>query len=452
MPWSSRLRAIFGDRNRHRLGTNDNSNNNTNEFPGSFPGREEDEEEEGIEQVSRNSTNSHAFRESMHKIGGWVTYLLIQPIIIIVLILFRLLSKLISIIYLDPSKLNRDELTDPIDKVCKFVRNLEDNIPPSINSFHHNQLPPFFEGSYTQALYMATQRGKFLFIYLTNSHNESASFIFNEIVINPEFIRIFTSSNNNVIIWGGDLTNPEAYQLANSLNVTKFPFLGLLCLTRITKMTPEGPQKEPSKMSLVAKLQGGGNITSSMHNGADLIKSKFVSKINKYEPELILIRRELKDKFMTEVLKKQQEYNYLQSLQKDMLKKAEKLNEAKTKEYLEYRAPDFLNLTVQAPDTAKIALKFPNSTRQTVYFPKTMKVEDIYIYVELYKQKMLNGKSRSRLSTAEAESKFSNFQMKFNFKLSSPLPPRTDLSTKRSDLIENIDLIYPNGLLLIEDE
>ena len=43
------------------------------------------------------------------------------------------------------------------------------------------------------------------------------------ILLLMKFLKIFRT-NENIIIWGGDLTNPEAYQLANSLAVTKFPF------------------------------------------------------------------------------------------------------------------------------------------------------------------------------------------------------------------------------------
>ena len=450
---------------------NSSSNNRNNNLHGTFP------EEEVVPQPSRTAINSHTIRNSANRVNLWISYIIIQPIILIMLIVFSVLAKITNLLYINPSNLKaRDDLVEePVDKANKFVRNLEDNLPPLLDQGVN--LPPFFQGSYTQALYMATQRGKFLFVYLSNPNNENSSFIFDEIIINPKFTKIFTNSqlNNEVIIWGGDLTNPEAYQLANSLNVTKFSFLGLLCLTRSTKMTPEGPQKEPAKMSLIGKIQGGNPLyvppppspspsqppssppvsRSQIHIGSNLIKNKFISKINKYEPELKLIRQELKDKYMTEVLKRQQEYNYLQSVHKDMQKKAEKQQQAKTKAYLEYRASEFLNLNLelQAPNTAKIAIKFPDSTRKTFYFPQNMKIDDIYIYVELYKRNMLQGKSRmSKITPAEAETMFENFQVKFNFKLLSPLPPRMDLSNMRNEFIQNVDLVYPNGLLIVEDD
>ena len=71
------------------------------------------------------------------------------------------------------------------------------------------------------------------------------------------------------------MTNPEAYQLANSLAVTKFPFLGLLCLTRSLKMTPEGPRKTVSKLSLVSKIQGNIINTQSLSLGLHQYQNQY---------------------------------------------------------------------------------------------------------------------------------------------------------------------------------
>ena len=85
-----------------------------------------------------------------------------------------------------------------------------------MRDYHH------FSRKLYSGIYIWLLKGKFLFVYLTNPHNENANGIFNNIITN-EIFKIFRT-NENIIIWGGDLTNPEAYQLANSLAVTKFPF------------------------------------------------------------------------------------------------------------------------------------------------------------------------------------------------------------------------------------
>lgn len=431
------LESVFRLDGYQRTDSNEPSNSNST-MPGAY------------QQEQVNTTPTTTIREYLRKISAYINVIIAKPLIFALLLVFRLLSAMVNFIYFKDLN-NSPSLTetiDPIDKVNRFVRDLEDSIQPLITQ-NLSQLPPFFQGSYTQALYMATQRGKILFVYLTNPQNESASFIFNEIIMNQEFIRIF---NQDVVIWGGDLKNPEAYQLANSLNVTKFPFLGVLCLTRSTKMTPEGPKKDPAKISLIAKLQGGK--VNPVEDANTVIRDKFVKKIAKYEPELKLIRQELQDKYMTEVLRKQQEYNYMASMQQDMIKKNAKKRESLTKDYLKYKAPLYKNLTNPPPkedakDYARIVLKFPDSSRVTVYFPKHLRVNDIFTYVEILRRDLVN--LTSNLTEQEAINKFDSFEIEFNFRLASPLPPRTDLSLKKDEQIEQIDLIYPNGLLLVED-
>ncbi|KAK6198934.1 uncharacterized protein RJT21DRAFT_52587 [Scheffersomyces amazonensis] len=451
--------------NSTNAASNSNSNSNSNiNLPGAFP-----EDEEVIDPNRlRNHFNSHNISLYFKKLLQWINYLIIKPIIIVLVVSFRVLAKIINVIYFKDSgdevlhgsivsntnNNHINNINDPIDKVNKFIRDLEDNLTPEqlSQSSADNYLPPFYQGSYTQALYMATNRAKFLFIYLTNPYNENSSAIFKKIITNPTFISSF-QTNPELLIWGGDLTNPEAYQLANSLNVTKFPFLGLMCLTRSTTMTQSGPVKTSPKVSLVSKLQGG---LLTNNNGEDpdinnLIKSKFLKKIEKYSPELALIRNELRDKFMSQVLLKQQEINYNNSLRKDQQKKKEKIERELKKQYLQYIVPKFRQYQTSQPDTARIAIKLNSGKRVTYYFPKDNTVEDIFIMVELINEGYLEDGESLVLTDDEAKKKFEDFKLNFKFKLVSPLPPRVVLNNVIDQPIKDIDSIYPSGLLIIED-
>ncbi|KAG7665973.1 ucp10 [[Candida] subhashii] len=438
--WLSRLLPTRQVRGGYQAVSNNSNDVPSSTLPGAYP-------VESVEPRNRNYFNSQTIQATLRKIPNWIIYFIIQPIIILVLILFRILGKVISLLFTTSSftsTATTKQVIDPTDRAHRFIRDLEDNLPVTLNPM--DALPPFFQGSYTQALYMATNRAKYLFIYLTNSRNEGSNQIFNKIIINREFVNLF--QDPNMIIWGGDLTNPEAYQLANSLCVTKFPFLGLLCLTRTTTMSPTGPIKTPAKISLISRLQGGLKGDADA-NG--LIDHKFKKKIAKYQDELILIRQELEDKFMSRLLVKQQELNYQASLEKDRAKKRQREFEKLTKEYLVYIAPKYRDLIHQRSDTAKIGIKCKDGTRHTVYFPKEMKIEDIFIYVELMNRGYLSESIISTLSEHEASEKFQNFKLTYKFQLSSPLPPRQSLIDKRDQFIMDVDLVYPSGLLLVED-
>jgi FAS-associated factor 2 len=419
-----------------------------------MPGAYHEEAEPITPNPNRSSFNSESINQVFVRLINRLYLILIKPMIWIMILCFRVLAKLINVVYftdhyIEDLNIQGNHTRDPIDKVNKFIRDLEDNLTPQ-QLTSENYLPPFFQGSYTQALYMATHRAKFLFVYLTNPQNENSSSMFKKIITSPHFVSLF--SRQDILIWGGDLTNPEAYQLANTLNVTRFPFLGLLCLTRTTNMTPQGPTKASPKISLILKLQGGFSDDVDENT---LIQNKFYKKIAKYEEDLMLMRNELRDKFMSQVLLKQQEMNYQNSLAKDKAKKIEKNRQHLIKQYLIHRAEYFRNIRHNKiqENVSKLAIKLLSGTRVSINFPADSKVEEIYIFVELLNRDYLDNENlTSTLTDEEATEKFRDLKIDYSFTLSSPLPPRTSLNEKREEIIRNIDSIYPNGLLIVEDK
>lgn len=370
---------------------------------------------------------------------------------------FAILRKFLGILYLrdqmysrhSPTGIN-NALNDPIRRVEQFISDLEENLLPQQQfSTHHSDhayvLPPFFQGSYTQALYMATTRGKFLFIYLTNPHNDGAQLLFQNVITNKNFVSMFTSDSDQNIIWGADVTNPEAYQLANSLNITKFPVLGLLCLTRTTTMTPEGPKKTAPRISLVLKIQGG--VPSQ--DADALIHSKFIKRMMKYEPELALIRSELREKYMSDMMRRKQDSDYNESLLRDKQKKLEKERKLKKEKYLRWKQPYLFDIAsdTDRQDKAKIAIRVGDGSRLTVMFPKSAPIEDIFALVELKSQ----GKLESRENEVARDAELVDFHYDYHFRLVSTVPPRpclNDLDPRTR--VEQVLFIYPSGVLMVD--
>lgn len=435
------LGRLLSNESYHVLGTADSSP--VVNMPGGF--------EEEVNTQRRNVFNSQSINHLTKKLCRWINIIIIIPVIKVIVLLFRTLAGVINTIYfkdihLGSANSGSNHTNDPIDRAAKFLREMEDNLRPD-QLQQVSPLLPFYQGSYSQALYIATQRAKFLFVYLTNPQNEGSTRFFQGVIANPKFLNLF-KDNPNLLIWGGDLTSPEAYQLANSLRVTKFPFLGLLCLTRSTTMSPNGPVKTAPKISLVLKLQGGLREDIDLD---ELITKKFQLVINKYKDELGLIRNELRDKFISQVLLKQQDINYQNSLLKDSKKKQEKLYKQKKKEYLSHKAKYFRELLKEDPQgKARIAIKHSNGERQTFFFDSLDKVESIFIYVEVYKAGYLDDTAEIS-DTNFPDSYFEDFKLSYSFKLSSPLPPRIALNDYLEKEIREMECIYPNGVLVVEE-
>lgn len=408
-------------------------------MPGYFP-------EEPEAPALRNRLNSVALGQSFSSAGQWGAFLVIRPMVLLVAVVFRVLSHIVNVIYFRDHAAGATTqsavVNDPIEKAARFVRALEENLSPE--QLEAGALPAFFEGSYTQALYMAHQRAKFLFVYLAHPL-DGADSLFTKIIINPDFRGLF---DDHVIIWGGDVTTPEAYQLANSLNVTKFPFLGLMCLTRTTTMTPQGPVKTSAKISLVSKIQG--NVDS---NATQLINNKFKRRMAKYNEELTLIRAELKERYLSQVYQTQQELRYQESLAKDRLKKQQKEYEKQKKVYLAWKATKLKEVEANpGPDAARIAFKLPDGSRVSTQIPGDAPLEDVFTYVEAH----LGGYfgKETTISDEEAARQFDGFKLAYGFQLLLPVPPRKTLNDEldRGVRVRDVESIYPNGMLLVSDD
>lgn len=418
-------------------------------MPGAFPQEESDvASSRGLSPVNTSTTyRDLVWKMCTHILAGLtlIFMLAIQVFVVMVKIIYKVL------LFITATSQNATYTAiDPIDKVNKFVLQLEENLPTQQSS-GGNSLPPFFQGSYTQALFMATQRARFLFVYLTNPNNESSSSLFRKIITNPEFISLCLQ--DQMVIWAGDLTNSEAYQLANSLNVTKFPFLGLMCLTRKTSMTSNGPVNSAPKITLILKIQGG---LADDVDVSQLIDSKFRKRIEKHLEDLNAIKVDLRNQFMSKLLTEQQDLNYQRSLERDRAKKMAKQYDKLKKQYLAYRVDYFKQLqqntqTSPGASFAKVAIKMPDGSRARMQFPADEPLEIIFEYVELLKlgyfDRHIEGPA---MSEHEARSKFRGFELKYDFSLTSPVPPRVNLNSMRKSKIREVDLVYPNGLLFVE--
>ncbi|KAM9933915.1 hypothetical protein OXX80_006481 [Metschnikowia pulcherrima] len=443
MDW---VRARLGSSRGHRLNTEP-----TSVLPGHFP--------------AGDTETAPANRPVLANAGVYVNMFFLKPITLLVYVTLSLFCKVSKAIYKfdRPSErslssgttISNALINDPIARAEHFVRELEENLSPSqqFSSYHSDRniehLPPFFQGSYTQALYMASTRAKFLFVYLTNSMSEGSQSLFVKVVTNPKFTAIF-KENEHAIIWGGDVTDPEAYMLANNLNITKFPMIGLLCLTRTTSMTPEGPRKGAPRISLVSKLQGG--VKDSQDPEA-LIANKFLKRMSKYESDLVLIRADLREKYLAEAMRRRQDADFQRSLLRDKQKKIEKEQKKVSEMYLKWKQPYFKRLkeSTEVRDKSRIAIKFEDGKRETVLFPKESPVEDVFLYVELYNQHMLDSSFEWTMDGAETKKLFDGFTMKFGFRLTSSIPPRPSLNDMDLQTpIENVNFIYSSGLLMVE--
>jgi FAS-associated factor 2 len=160
--------------------------------------------------------------------------------------------------------------------------------------------PPFFEGSYSQALNMAKQELKYLIVVLhSEDHDDTHQFCV-ETLTNEQFVNYI--SDQNMLIWGGDVKQSEAYKVSIMLGVTRYPFMALIAL-------------HDNLMKVAHRFDG---ITSTA-NIIETINRLVVRLDRSYE----LARQERASRDADRRIREQQDAAYEESLRQDR-EKAEK--------------------------------------------------------------------------------------------------------------------------------
>eukprot|EP00696_Hemimastix_kukwesjijk_P005571 gnl/Hemi2/17007_TR5647_c0_g1_i1.p1 gnl/Hemi2/17007_TR5647_c0_g1~~gnl/Hemi2/17007_TR5647_c0_g1_i1.p1 ORF type:complete len:426 (+),score=114.04 gnl/Hemi2/17007_TR5647_c0_g1_i1:172-1449(+) len=88
-----------------------------------------------------------------------------------------------------------------------------------------NSVPAFFHGSYREAVDRSKSVNRLLLVYLHNDMHHSTPQFCREVLGSPPVIAFI---NAHFIMWAGSMLSPEPFSVSQSLNVTGYPFLGIL--------------------------------------------------------------------------------------------------------------------------------------------------------------------------------------------------------------------------------
>jgi len=185
-----------------------------------------------------------------------------------------------------------------------FIRNFEEKYGES-----H---PKFFEGSYEQAISKARSRFKFLLVYLHSPMHVDTDTFCKHVLCSEEMINFV---DDNFILWGGDVTVSQGFDLTYRLGACTFPFLAVLC--NVDGRVELADRIEPRALSQSALLELLLAITETKG------------------PILIAARSASEERQRDRLLREQQDLAYNQSLREDQEKELKKFEETQKKEQLE---------------------------------------------------------------------------------------------------------------------
>lgn len=339
---------------------------------------------------------------------------------------------------------------DPKNTASRFVRTFEEMYGPTEI--------PFYQGGYTDALEKAKSELKHLVLVIQSYENDLTSEFSRSVLIDPSVVSFF--QREDVIVWGGNVEESEAYQVASGLEATKFPFTALIA------PSPKTPTSSVLVMSVLAKFQG----TVS----ADEFLASLQEKIDAHHPQLQSLILDREERELSRQLREEQDSAYERSLAADRLREKErqelsrlakleqeeklKAEEAKREQELRkenlkelaaqwrrWRAQELRNKPQPGPESARVGLRLLSGERVVEKFDATDSIESIYAFVECYE--LLKQEASELDDNSEPES----YTHSYKFQLVSPMP-RKVLEPTTDRMIRDEKAIWPNGSLVVELE
>ncbi|KAK5635699.1 hypothetical protein RRF57_011411 [Xylaria bambusicola] len=347
----------------------------------------------------------------------------------------------------------------PPDAAARFRREFEEE-------YGTNALP-FHEGGFAQALDLAKRDLKFLLIVLMSPEHDDTESFTRDTLLAPEVTNFINDPGNNIILWGGNVLDSEAYQVAAEYNCTKFPFSCLVCLT---------PKEGSTRMSIVKRLAGPLSPSTYL--------AEIQTAINKYAPDLAGVRAERTAQQVARNLRTEQDDAYERSLARDrerarQRKEAEAAaaeterraqEEAEAAERREHQRQQWRrwrattikpepDADANPKDVVRLALMMPVVGRIVRRFSVTTTVEELYAFVECYDMLTTNPELNGEDEKREDEDgqndddvdlpaeKPEGYIHEYGFRIASPMPRVVYEPDEKATLSERIGR---SGNLIVE--
>lgn len=418
--------AVSNGQNRNNDEESLISNERIPEMPGGLPIL--NQESEPPTQVNENLMNKSS--KILTYLFAAFLFIIVIPVYLIyrflIFVLFIILSIYIKFQKRGYHSIN-NRINSPANTARRFITNFDDRIGNSIEE-NHIERPDFMECGYSQALYIFKQKITWLLVYIEGDSDSIETVKFTQDVLTDDRFLSYINQKN-FLIWGGSISDSDAFQIANQFNITKLPFLGLLSLTVNQVPTSSGMQQSAPVISLVSKIQGYKKLNTVLH--------KFDRAFQKYNPMLENLRTEL-----TPVFRTVEDDALTNSIRRNQQQISD--NRQLEKQWLQWRKSKIQPVSPDSEQNVSIAIRFPDMSRKIIKVNKDCSLEEVYAIVAC---NLIENIEIDNESYDDYEEPL-NFNYRYKFDLSTVLPcevlqPSTEL------LIRDNSLICPTGNLII---
>ncbi|KAJ9616508.1 UBX domain-containing protein 10 [Cladophialophora chaetospira] len=316
----------------------------------------------------------------------------------------------------------------PAENARRFIREFSEDYgdnDESINGEGSAPLLPFVESGFNLTLDTAKKDLKFLLVVLLSpSHDENHNYV-RETLLSSQFKSFLDSHKSDLLLWGGNVRDSEAYQVSSSLQCSKFPFAALICQS----------SESGSNGQMAVILRVVGPIPPS-----ELV-AKLGTAITSHQTSLTAARAQQAERQATQNLRQEQDSAYERSLAQDRERARRRRDEEEAVRRAELEAREQASLVEkkkkdtqqwktwraqslptepgpEVKDAIRVSIRLPSGERVIRKFRAEAEMEELYAFVECYE--VLQAERADDKDVEEP----AGYEHEYGFRLVSPMPRR----------------------------
>ncbi|KAJ5466038.1 hypothetical protein N7530_009825 [Penicillium desertorum] len=282
----------------------------------------------------------------------------------------------------------------PKDTAARFIREFEEE-------YESNPIP-FLENGYNMALEKAHRDLKYLMVILLSPEHDDTNSWVRDTLLAPEVVEFINDPQNNLLVWGGNVQDSEAYQVANSLKCTKFPFAAVIVHT---------PNVSSTAMSVVGRIAG---LTTPSE-----VVNKLRTVVTSNSEPLERLRSSRAEQQASRSLREEQDSATSGRWRSTEAAGRQAAEEQRRRNLAQWKLWRGQSLSAEpgpdVKDAVRISVRLPSGDRIMRKFAPDVDIEEIYAVVECYD--ILQEQETEHVASAPE-----GFVHQYGFRLVSPMP------------------------------
>ncbi|EIW76010.1 hypothetical protein CONPUDRAFT_147050 [Coniophora puteana RWD-64-598 SS2] len=178
-------------------------------------------------------------------------------------------------------------------------------------------LPEFYLGSYEEVLKACQTEGRIGCIILVSEEHDDVAEFKRSTLTDPTFVRLLT--DNNFVVWGGDVRDREAWAASQKLQATTYPFVAFVGLQprRSHPHSSTNSSQSTPLLSVLSRHQGPASPASAPTSSETLMSHLETQLLPRVQPFLTRHQASIRQRERDRMIRAEQDRMYEDGLRRD---------------------------------------------------------------------------------------------------------------------------------------